>query len=321
MEQAPARPRQSSLLDWARLTRFPNVFTAIADVSMGYLVVETGAVRVPLWAGVAVVTALVYCGGMVLNDVFDFQLDSKERPERVLPSGRIARSTAALVGGLMLAVGLGLAWLMWSRHDNAVPIRFQLGPIATVLVACVLLYDGILKPTPVGPVFMGACRFFNILMGMSLAREAGVVEAPATLMIPAAIGLYVIGVTWFARYEAIASPRPFLFSGLMLMLLGTVVLTLVPLQGGFPHQAVGFDNPWVWPLLICLVTAPVWRRAIQAFISTRPADVQGTIRQSLMTLIVIDAAIVLVVAGPPAAIGILLLVVPATLLARVVNMT
>ena len=70
--------------------------------------------------------------------------------------------------------------------------------------AAVVLYDGLLKRTPFGPLGMGACRLLNVLLGMSLAAGPwGLFHGQVAL----AVGTYITGVTWFARSEATES-RP-----------------------------------------------------------------------------------------------------------------
>ncbi len=81
---------------WFELLRIPTVFTAIADVSMAYLVADGALRRVGLWLGLLVVTVCMYWSGMILNDVFDFSVDVRERPDRPLPSKRIARAARRL---------------------------------------------------------------------------------------------------------------------------------------------------------------------------------------------------------------------------------
>ena len=57
-------------------------------------------------------SALMYMAGMVLNDVFDVEVDRVERPERPLPSGRIAVGWARWLGFEMLFVGAALGVLV-----------------------------------------------------------------------------------------------------------------------------------------------------------------------------------------------------------------
>src|SRR5215213_1708073 len=86
------------ILPWLRLMRLPNVFTAIADVAMGYLFVRHSIDSVPLFACLAVASASLYLAGMVLNDLFDFEIDARERPFRPLPSRQVSVFWATLLG-------------------------------------------------------------------------------------------------------------------------------------------------------------------------------------------------------------------------------
>ena len=93
---------------YLQLVRLPNVVTAAADSLAGWLLV-TGSLAAPAMASAA-------CGldgplrvGDMLNDVFDFEIDRSERPDRPLPSGRVSKRTAAWFGGIGLTLGPCLA--------------------------------------------------------------------------------------------------------------------------------------------------------------------------------------------------------------------
>ena len=107
-----AEPPASKLLAYVQLLRLPNVFTAIADILMGYLF--THPTLDPLWRSLPLVlsSALIYLAGMVLNDVYDIEVDRAERPERPLPSGRIALGWARRLGYEMLFCGVGVSILL-----------------------------------------------------------------------------------------------------------------------------------------------------------------------------------------------------------------
>ena len=45
---------------------------------------------------------------------------------------------------------------------------------------------------------MGLCRFLNVLLGLTVAPPGFWLAAHLALV----VGLYVVGVTWFARTEA-----------------------------------------------------------------------------------------------------------------------
>jgi len=321
MDQLERMSKRDRWLAWGQLLRIPNVFTAIADVSMGYLVAEQGATRPLVWASLVAISGCLYSAGMVLNDLFDVEVDRRERPRRPLPSGRIPLSQARFVGlGLMLAGVLLAAGVQWIAAGGG-PAWFQPLPVGISLATCVLLYDRVLKASWAGPLAMGACRTLNVLLGMSVTQSATMHGSATPLMIAGAYGVYVMGITWFARHEAGTSPRQALFLGLALMLLGVGVLTLVPYQHAFPRTRVVLKGAWVWPVLVWLLTAPVWRRALMALSSQSSRHVQSTVKQALLTLIVLDAAVALVVAGPALALGVLALSIPSRLLARKIYVT
>ena len=106
------------MIAWLQLLRLPNVFTAVADVMMGYLVTH-GDLQPPLqFALLVAASCLLYLSGMVLNDVFDAEVDARERPERPIPSGRVSLRAATAVGWAMLASGVLVAWLCESYCER-----------------------------------------------------------------------------------------------------------------------------------------------------------------------------------------------------------
>ena len=316
-------PRTPSLtLAWLRLMRLPNVFTAIADVSMGYLFVH-GSIPAPVTLGLLIAAStLLYIAGMVLNDVFDIEIDRKERPFRPLPSGRISLGVARTFGFTLLVLGVAAGWAAGFADPGSVAIPWRSGLIATILAACVLLYDRVLKSTPLGPPVMGSCRFLNVLLGMSAAPVAAG-EFPlgfsaAELLVAAGIGLYVVGITLFAKTEAAASKSPLLMAAIVVMACGAVVL------GSFTTfmeaGALRTDETIVW-LLLGLLMVTVLRRALTAVMDPTPERVQAAVKHSILSLIWLDAAIALAVAPPVYAVAIAALLVPALLLGRWVYST
>ncbi len=70
-----------------QLIRLPNLFTAMADVLAGYLIVTGAAVRWDILLPLLLATACLYAAGCVLNDFHDREIDRRERPFRPIPSG------------------------------------------------------------------------------------------------------------------------------------------------------------------------------------------------------------------------------------------
>ena len=217
---------------FGRLVRLPNVFTALADIALASIV--TGVEHFTfVWLILATSSACLYTSGMVWNDYFDIEQDVRERPFRPLPAGQVSSRTAlVLASGLMLA-GSILAFL----------VNWIAGSIAAALAAVVLLYDRFLKRTALGPLGMASCRFLNVLLGFA-ATESAVVSVGLRLHLATIVGLYVAGVTWFARREASASQSNQLRCAALVMAAALVLAVSVPL-----HVVQGFGSP-LFPYLL-----------------------------------------------------------------------
>ena len=310
------------LLSYLRLLRIPNVFTAIADIAMGFLFVTHSLVPAGGFFLLVVATCGLYLAGMVLNDVFDVEVDRVERPERPVPSGEVSLPTARIIGFALLLVGVVAAVIAGLLFHESSVHGMRSGIIAALLAACVLIYDGGLKKTFMGAIAMGSCRTLNVLLGMSLFPASG--PAPVWFTFSAAqwsvaggIGIFIAGVTWFARTEARTSNRLVLAFGLIVRLLGLGVMASMERLG----KETLFSNEVVWPALLTLLMVAVFRRGIMAVANPLPAHVQSTVKQAIFSLIVLDASVCLAVRGPMWAIAILLLLVPMVALGKWVYST
>jgi 4-hydroxybenzoate polyprenyltransferase len=233
--------------------------------------------------------------------VFDYRVDLEQRPERPLPSGRIGRGLACWLGLEFLLLGAAAAWLAAYLLGRLLP-----GVVGTLLVGCILLYDAWAKRTPLGPVSMGACRTFNVLLGMSVA-DFGWREAE--WIVALGLGVYVTGVTWFARTESRTSNRWQLGAATAVMLAGIGMLGTLPEWFGRiqpPFQ----DEPSRWYLLMGMLGTLIGWRCVRAVFDPRPYFVRNAVRQAILSIVVLDAANACAARGLWAAIGILLLLVP-----------
>ncbi len=183
-----------AVLAWRQLLRLGNVFTAASNVIAGFLLVRGEWQPAAALAALVGASMLLYAAGMALNDAFDAPLDSRERPERPIPSGRITRRAAFTAGWSLLGLGLGLA-----AHGGALA-----GVAAPLIVACclavtIVLYDSGLKSTWAGPAAMGWCRALNVLLGASAATNLA--ENPRAWLYAAGVGAYTVVLTAIARAE------------------------------------------------------------------------------------------------------------------------
>ncbi|MDR2346439.1 MAG: UbiA family prenyltransferase [Planctomycetaceae bacterium] len=146
----------------------------------------------------------IYLGGMVLNDYFDSEIDSIERPERPIPSGKISLQTAFALGMSLLSFGVVIGFICpfisgGSNFEKQVAIV-----LITVLFCCVISYNAFLKRMSlIGPVIMGTCRilcylfvFFNVERNVLISHTIFSVCA----------GIYIMCLTMLSRFES-NSPR------------------------------------------------------------------------------------------------------------------
>lgn len=308
------------MLAYLRLLRLPNVFTALADILLGWLVARqtwwwnTGSDNeAAQLAGLLAASAAIYLSGMVLNDVFDLEIDRRERPERPLPSGQIAPATAGQLGWSLWVCGVALGWLVsWLSG------QWLCGCTATALGLAVLAYNGGLKATPFGPLAMGSCRFVNVLLGMSTTGD----WTGWQLALAGGVGIYICGVTIFAAGEAGTSARGRLILGVAIFLAGMFVLYAAPLWfADYPAvQMIKQDTP-TWMKLWLALGALIALRAIFAIANPSPALVQQAVGQCLQSLIILDAVACYSVRDLQGALVILPLLIPYLLLRRVVYAT
>ena len=293
------------LLAYLRLLRLPAVFTAMADIFLGFLLTHSSLEPFLSFGMLLLASSSLYLSGMVFNDVFDRHVDARERPSRPIPSGDITLSSAITLGGLLMLAGLAAASVCGTNSLV----------VAGILTLSILAYDGFLKNTPFGPLAMGACRFLNVMLGASaLATPSALWDLPQ-LHVAAGLGIYIVGVTWFARQEAQQSQRAQLLGGMAVVNLGIAVLVAFILQGDGHNQLMVL-------FVIGIIGLTINRRLAAALLNPVPQKVQLAIRTMLLSLVMLDATLVLFATGDATnAIATASLLVPAIALGRWISVT
>ncbi|MCS7019237.1 MAG: UbiA-like protein EboC [Cytophagales bacterium] len=185
---------------YLQLMRPPNLPTAMSDVAAGaaiaaFFVKE----QLPDWALLETLpfnhlalllfaTVCLYAGGVVMNDVFDADIDAVERPERPIPSGRVPLEHARIMGLTLL-----LAGVLASFAVNAL-----CGGVALAVALLALVYDRYAKHQSFwGPFTMGLCRAGNLLLGMSWLGQ----WQPIYVLIMTTPLAYIASITYISRFE------------------------------------------------------------------------------------------------------------------------
>jgi 4-hydroxybenzoate polyprenyltransferase len=160
--------------------------------------------------------SLLYSGGMVLNDICDVAIDRNERPGRPIPSGRVARPTAATV-----AVGLLLAgWACSLVYMPSVAVW------TAVLVAAIVAYNLLHRLRWLGLLLMAGCRGLVVwIAALTMSTTGAGIEdgLPRILGGVLAIGCYTLLVTLIAWGEALPRfPNLARWVGVMIALMPVV---------------------------------------------------------------------------------------------------
>ena len=259
----------SKLRAFAELTRPANVVTALSDIMAGLAIVgfTFGSLDYQFYPALflGLSSMCLYAGGVVFNDIFDHELDATERPERALPSGRIKRSEAIFGGIILLSLGIFLAF--WQSRLS--------GIIAILITLLALFYDWKGKHMRVfGPINMGLCRAYNLLLGMSV-YELGVLEHFPVILIPL---IYIAAITLVSRGEVHGGKATTLyFAGFLFLLVHASQLYFA--------EKIEFALVFVLAHFIL-----IFRKLRIAILEPIGKNIGLTVKTGVLTLILMNAA-------------------------------
>ncbi len=291
---------------WWQLLRAGNVFTAVSNILAGFLLAH-GEWQ-PVWPLVILIVSSIglYLAGMVLNDVFDLEIDRVERPERPLPSGRIEPLTAKLIGwGLVLDGLTGAALAAW-LIGSWMPLV-----VAGLLALTIVGYDTVLKQTPLGPLTMGACRALNVLLGASACTDLP--QHKVVFLYAGLVGVYTVALTLLARDEAgTSSPRAVKSAS---NLAQSSILAVAIVAVLVPPLKLGWLAAW---LILWIVVRIV---TYEPYIDPSPPTVRQSVSRLITLFIPLDALTCVAAAGWPAGLCVLTLLAPTYVATRRAPMT
>jgi 4-hydroxybenzoate polyprenyltransferase len=301
---------------YAKLLRLSNAPTAVADVWMGYAV-ATGKLEPTLPLCLMTAASLcLYHGGMALNDAKDADEDINDNRGRPIEKGFISRHVAYGLAYTLSAIAIAVSFYLsvtFGRYDALL--------IATLLLAAIIAYNSRYKATIAGPMLMAFCRFLNVQLGSSAAIYAlQTVEGKAATDAADAfgasfiIGCYVLGLTLYARHETTAAKRIPLLVGLSISLaaiaLGATTLA-IPLT----------VLPLTWYLMFAVAGLFATRGMVAGILQPTPKNIGRGVGIAIQGLVVIDATLATLYAGPVAGLAILALLPVTMLLARWIPQT
>lgn len=235
----------NKFIGYLRLMRPANVVTAVADVLAGTAIagyfVDQNIQFLPVVL-LCVATIGLYSGGIILNDVFDAELDAKERPERPIPSGLISKKAATIFGGIFFFIGIFSAGLYSSNAQYLA---------VAIMISC-LVYNRFLKHSTIfGPINMGLCRGLNLLLGVSIIPS----EIQHWWFLAIIPIIYVAAITMISRGEVHGGGKKILsFAALLYLLVVGAITTVAMMKDNllFSLIIVPFVLMIFTPLLIAI---------------------------------------------------------------------
>ena len=281
-DQVKNKEPPGSLTSWLQLLRISALPTAVSNILVGYLISNGSWQPFQQLILLVLSSGSLYMSGMVLNDWFDAEQDGHLRSSRPIPSGRISVRTAF---GCYLV--LTLAGMIMASLVSTSSLICAVG-----LVIAIVLYDCVLKRTSLAPVVMGLCRGLNILLGASYGVVAETDPIPgfpwSTIWIAVSLGIFIAGLTWFARKEATGSNRRDLLAATAVMLVGIAWYVLAPIIFEIAASDGALKR---YIAIIVLISLPVLIRNFAAINEASPTRVGIAISTALCSLILYDAAL------------------------------
>jgi len=265
-------------LPYLKLCRPANLPTAAADIIAGMAVAgayskNPGSIQTvfensstPILLIIA--SVLLYAGGVVLNDVFDFKIDTIERPERPIPTGDVTQQQGMIFGFVLLGLGIFSAFM----------VNQKTGLIALVLAISIVLYDTISKKNDfIGPLNMGICRSLNLLLGIAVLGEF---TNWHYMVIPL---IFIGAVTLISRGEVHGKNKKNILLAAFLYL--TVIFCVIY----FNESETNMGN-FYW-LFLTLFAIMVFVPLLKAYKSNTPGNIKKAVVAGVLSLVLLDAAI------------------------------
>ena len=256
-------PPLRAWLELARVSNLPTVWTN----GLAAWLLAGGRVTDARLFWLLVGGSLIYSAGMILNDAADAALDREQRPERPIPSGRVALRWAWRAGLILLVCGAGM---MVGRGgaDTAVTVSLAL---------LVLAYDLYHKPWPGSVLLMGGCR---TLLYLSVASPLVVAPWSGPALVPGlALGAYIVGLSLMARREAHSARGHAPAWPLVLLLLSPILLLV---------SRCAHDGRWL-PLLLGAALLMWISAAVKRMRSHPPQSIGPAVGRLLAGIAGVDA--------------------------------
>lgn len=299
--------KNSNFKNYLLLLRLPNLFTLPSNILIGFILVSTFTLTITSVIQVLMlvtISILLYCVGLILNDLFDYEIDRKERPNRPIASGKISRKFAIIIAIIFTTIALSLSLL----------VNVTTSSISLLLLIIIFGYDKYLKNTIAGPFTIAAARVTNVILGTS-ANIGGLNTFPQNIQLVFVLTItfvYVSLIGILSRYEVQGFTE-----NIRLYLIPVVIAGIV--SSIILFNFISFLK--YESLLILALFSFIMAKAIYNIHKKDSSEIQKTIRLMILSIIVLDSVFLTGIAGLMIGLPILILLAPLLILAREMYMT
>lgn len=293
--------------DYLLLIRLPNLFTLPSNILVGFAIASaltltfTSFVQVLLLVTISI---FLYCVGLVLNDLFDYNIDKKERPDRPLASGKISRKVAIVLVTIFSVIALSLSLLV------SVPTF----GISLVLIALIFGYDKYLKNTQAGPFTIAAARVMNVMLGTSASFNS-IVSFPQFVILVFVLTItfvYVSLIGFISKYEVQGFSENIKLYLIPVIIAGIISsIILFTFIGFFKYEC----------LIILVLFSFIMAKAVYRIQKKDYTGIQQCVQKMIMSIIVLDSTYLSGIKGLEVGLAVLLLIAPLLILSRKMYMT
>ena len=291
--------------DYLILVRLPNLFTLPSNVLVGYFMVSSMTMTSYVQILLLVTTSiLLYCVGLILNDLCDYSIDKKERPDRPLASGKVSRRAAIGLVVTFSTLALALSFI----------INITTFVISSILLITIFGYDKILKKTRAGPFTIGAARVMNVLLGASV-DFGNIGSYPQFIILTFVLSItfvYVSLIGFISRYEVQGFPNDS-----KLLVIPAIIAAIIFLIVLFSYAGLFKYESLITLALFSFIMGITFYK----FQKNDSVGIQRIVKNMIMSIIVLDSTFLSGIVGIEMGLVVLELLAPLLILARKMYMT
>lgn len=288
------------LRKYLQLARLPNAFTAPTNIIAGYFILTPVTSLNYLDLVMLMISSMLfYVSGVIFNDYFDIEIDRKERPSRPLPSGAVSRQSALRIA--LVLMGLAMTFDFF--------VSWQSFAVAVFLAGMILAYDYRLKRNKIlNPVTMGGSRFLNVILGASPAIQLPLeTNFWHLILIACFIFAYVAVIALFSSKElsGIKSKR-------QIALLFSIDYGIIASIGTAIFLGILKPSSFIILASFAVIISLIFRQTLLG----NAVTVQNTIKNLVISIIVLDCVFVSGTAGFAYGLPTLLFLLPSVILSK-----